>query len=154
MSCDANITKGRQLLLLIRNDADTLWEVAGGVKTRSFTVDNPVEDTTSSSTAGEYSESEWTGYSNVTMNISGMADKRTGIEDPNGYNIVGSARIVEIATTGNRCGKLKMLNVETGGFIEGYLNFTSYGKTGETPGLVNYDATLQSKANISIVGDV
>ena len=154
MTCDANVTKGRQLVFLIRNDEDTEWEVAGGVKTRGYTFDNPVEDTTSSSTAGEYSESEWTGYSNATINLSGMADKRTGIEDPNGYNIVGSSRVLEVATKGNRCGKIKMLNVDTGGFIEGIFNFTSFGKTGDTPGLLNFDATLQSKSDVSVVGDV
>lgn len=155
MSCDANVTKGKQLVFLIRNNADTAWELAGGVKTRGYTFDNPVEDVTSSSTIGDYQDSEYTGYSQATLNVSGMADKRTGITDPQtGLNVVGSSRLLEVATTGNRCAKFKLLNVDTSGFIEGYFNVTSFGKTGETPGLLGFDATLQSKSDVVVVGDV
>lgn len=155
MTCDANVTKGRQLVLLIRNDADTAYEIAGGVKTRGFTFDNPVEDVTSSSTTGEYQESEYTGFSQATLNISGVADKRTGIADPaTGLNVVGSERLLEVATTGSRCAKFKMLNVDTNGFIEGFFNVTSFSKTGDTPGLLSFDATLQSKSDVAVVGEV
>ena len=74
--------------------------------------------------------------------------------DPNGYNIVGSVRLLEVATTGNRCGKFMLLNVETNGFIEGFFNVTSYGTTGDTPGLLSFDATLQSKSDVVVVGEV
>jgi hypothetical protein len=155
MTCVANVTKGRQLVLLARDDLDTVYEIIGGVKTRGFTFDNPVEDATSSSTTTNYQESEYTGFSQVSLNVSGLADKRTGIVDPaTGLTIVGSSRLVEIATTGNRCGKFKMLNVDTGGYIEGYFNVTSFGSTGDTPGLLGFDASLQSKADIAVIGEV
>jgi len=155
MACEANVLKGRELVLLARNDLDTEWEILGGVKTRGFTFDNPVEDVTSSSTTGEFQDSEWTGFSQASINISGVADKRTGIVDPTtGFNIVGSARLVELATTGNRCGKFQMLNVDTSGYIEGFFNITSFSKTGDTPGLLNFDSTLQNKADVVVVGEV
>lgn len=154
MTCDANVTKGRQLVLLIRNDADTDWEIAGGVKTRGFTFDNPVEDVTSSSTTGEYQESEWTGYSQATLNVSGLADTRTGTDPATGLNIVGAGRLLSIATTGSRCGNFRMLNTNTNGFIEGFFNVTSFAKTGDTPGLLNFDATLQSKSDVVVSGSV
>ena len=155
MTCEANVTKGRQLVLLARNDADTVYEILGGVKTRGFSFDNPVEDTTSSSTTGDYQDSEWTGYSQATLDIAGVADNRTGITDPaTGLNIVGSARLLELATTGDRCGKFKMLNVDTNGSIEGFFNITSFAKTGDTPGLLSFTATLQSKSDVVVVGEV
>jgi len=155
MACEANVTKGRQLVLLIRDDLDTVWEIAGGVKTRGFTFDNPVEDVTSSSTTGEYTDSEWTGFSNASINVSGVADKRTGIVDEaTGFNVVGSERLVEVATTGNRCAQFRMMNVDTSGFIEGFFNVASFSKTGDTPGLLNFDATLQSKSDVTVVGEV
>jgi len=154
MTCEANVTKGSQLIMLIRNDADTEYEIAGGVKTRGFTFDNPVEDTTSSSTTGEYAESEFTGFSSATLNLSGMADKRTGVDPISGFNIVGSERLLKIATTGTRCGKFKLLNLDTDGFIEGFFNVTSFGKTGDTPGLLGFDATLQSKSDVTVFGAV
>jgi len=142
-------------VLLARNDLDTAYEIIGGVKTRGFTFDNPVEDTTSSSTTTSYQESEYTGFSQASISLSGLADKRTGVTDPaTGLTIVGSDRIVEIATTGNRCGKFKMLNVDSGGYIEGYFNVTSFSSTGDTPGLLGFDATLQSKADIAVIGAV
>lgn len=155
MSCDANVTKGRQLVFLIRNDGDTAWEIVGGVKTRGFNFDNPVEDTTSSSTTGEYQDSEWTGYSQATLNISGMADKRTGITDPvTGLNIVGSERLLEKASTGSRCAQCRMWNVDTNGYVEGDFNITSFNKSGDTPGLLSFDATLQSKSDVVVMGSV
>lgn len=151
MACEPNVTKGRQLVLLARNDADTAWEIIGGVKTRGFTIDNPVEDTTSSSTTVDYQESEWTGYSQASISISGVADQRTGaIEPVTGYTIVGETRLLELSSVGERCGKFKMLNVDTNGFIEGEFNITSYNGNGDTPGLLNFDATLQNKADVII----
>lgn len=154
MTCDANVTKGRQLTLLARNDADTAWEIIGGVRTRGFTFDNPVEDVTSSSTTGEYQESEYTGYSQATLNVSGVADRRTGTDPLTGLNIVGAERLLELASSGTRCGNFRMLNTKTNGYIEGFFNITSFGKSGDTPGLLNFEATLQSKANVTVSGSV
>ena len=155
MACKANVTKGRQLVFLIRDEGDTVYEIAGGVKTRGYTFDNPVEDTTSSSTPGEYTESEWTGYSNASLDVSGVADKRTGTTNPTtGLNVVGSARLLEVATQGNRCGQFRMMNVDTGGYIDGFFNVTNFNSSGDTPGLLNWTATLQSKSDVSVVGEV
>jgi predicted secreted protein len=153
--CNANVTKGKELVLLARNDGDTAWEIIGGVKDRGYTIDNPVEDTTSSSTTGDYADSEFTGYSQMTLNLSGNADERTGEVDPStGFTIVGSVRLQEIATSANRCGKFQMLNVDTGGTLEGFFNVTSYSRTGSTPGLLAFDATLQSKSDVTLLGEV
>lgn len=155
MAANNNVQKGKELVLLARNDADTAWEIIGGVKDRGISFDNPVEDITSSSTTVNYSESEWTGYSNVTMNISGVADTRTGVTDPEtGLTIVGSERLVTLATSGNRCGKFQMLNVDTGGYVEGEFNITSFSKNGSTPGLLNFDSTLQSASDVVVVGSI
>lgn len=155
MGCDANVVEGRDLAFLIRNDADTEWELAGGVKVTGSSFDNPVDDITSSSTQGDYTESQFTGYSTATLNVSGLADKRTGVVDAaSGFNIVGSARLTALATTGNRCGKFKLLNVDTNGFIEGIFTITSYSITGDKPGLKAFDATMQSTQSVIVSGDV
>lgn len=155
MACDPIVTKGRELAFLVRDDGDTVWQVVGGVKTRGATFDNPVEDITSSSTLGEYTESDWTGYSQATLNVSGNADTRTGDIDPStGFTIVGASRLMALATTGQRCAKARLFNVATGGYIEGDWSITSYQVTGETPGLVGFDCTLQSRADVVVVGEV
>ena len=78
MSCDNNVTKGRELVVLVRTDDETTFEVIGGIRDRGITFANPVEEVTSSSTTGEYTEAEFTGYSQATINLSGVADKRKG----------------------------------------------------------------------------
>lgn len=154
MACESLVTKGRQLVLLVRNEQDTAWTIIGGVRSRSYTIDSPVEDVTSSSTTTSFAESDFTGFSQVTLNVSGVADKRTGTDPNTGYEIVGASRLTQIATSGERCAKFQMINLETQGYIEGFFNVTSFGSTGETPGLLNFDATLQSKADIIVQGDV
>ena len=94
---EANVTKGRELALLIRTDNELTFEVIGGVQDRGISFTNPTEETTSSSTTGDYSESEWTGFSQATINISGVADKRTGTTDPaTGFNITNFERLLEL----------------------------------------------------------
>ena len=154
MTSAANVEKGQELVLLARNDGDTAWEIIGGAKSRGITFDNPVEDTTNSATQGESTESEWTGYSTATINLSGQADKRNNVLDATtGFNIVGSKRMTELATTGLRCGKFRLLNVSTNGYVEGEFNITSYGKSGDTAALVTFDSTLQNRGVVSVVGD-
>ena len=149
MACEQNVLKGKVLVLLVENDAGDGWEILGGVRTRGLTVDNPVEDITSSSTTSDYSESDWTGFSQSTINVSGVADIRTGIVDPvTGLTIIGYDRLEELANTGNRCGNFWFYNTETQKGVRGYYNITSYNESGDTPGLVNFDSTLQSKADI------
>lgn len=153
MTCQNNVTKGKELVFLIRTDDETTFQILGGVQERGYTVDNPVEETTSSSTTSEYSESEWTGYSQLTMNISGVTDKRTGTIDPaTGFEIVGFDRIISLGTSGNRCVYAKILSVDPGFkfFSEGYFSITNLGQSGSTPGLLSGTATLQSKSDIVV----
>lgn len=152
---EPNVSKGKVLPFLVRNADDTAWEILGGVKVRSYNIDAPVEDTTSQSTPGDYAESEYTGYKQVTFNVSGVADKRTNYTDPaTGLSVVGSVRLLEIVTSTNPCAKFKLLNLETSGFCEGEFNVTSYSKSGDTPGLLSWEGTLQNKSNVIFVGDV
>ena len=151
MATTNNVTQGKSLVLLIRNDADTEWEAAGGVKTRGSTTDNPVEDTTSSSTVTNFAESQFTGFATSTINVSGVADTRTGQVDPiSGFNIVGYKRLEEIALRGQPCAKFKLLDASDGTGIEGFYNLTNFGKTGDTPGLISWEGTLQSAADVTL----
>lgn len=150
-----NVTKGGQLVLSARNDGDTEWEVIGGVTSRDFAVSNADEVITSSSTNGTFNESQWVGYTDMTINISGVADKRSGfVDDASGYNVVGKARLLTLATTGERCGTFQLLNVDTMGTIEGEFHIGDYSETAETTSVVNFSASLKSQKEVVIVGDV
>jgi len=154
MTCEANVTKGRQLALLVRTDDETTFEVIAGVQERGFTIDNPTEETTSSSTTGTYSENEWTGFSALTMDVSGVADKRKGTIDPaTGFNIIDFNRLLQIATSGNRCGYFKLLSTDPSWDFsaEGFMNVSNVNMSGSTPGLLNDTATLSNKSDMTVL---
>jgi predicted secreted protein len=150
---DANVSKGRELALLVRTDDELTFEVIGGVRERGISFGNPVEEVTSSSTTGDYSESEWTGYSQATINISGVADKRTGTTDPaTGFNITNFERLLDLATKGNRDGYFRIISTDPNFNFqaEGTFNITSIELSGSTPGLLNDTATLESGAGVTV----
>lgn len=152
---DAIVDRGSSLTFQIRNDGDTAWELAGGIKEVGYVLDSPVEDITNSSTTTDFAEAQFTGFSQINISLTGIADSRNGVTDPaTGLNIVGSARLLEVALGPNRCHKIRLFNVTTGGFLEGNFNITSFEKTGPTPGLLAFTATLQSASDITFVGDV
>ena len=150
---DSNVSKGRELALLVRTDDELTFEVIGGVRDRGISFSNPTEETTSSSTTGDYTESEWTGFSQATINISGVADKRTGTTDPaTGFNITNFERLLELSTSGNRCGYFRIVSTDANFafFAEGFFNITSIELSGSTPGLLNDTATLESGADVVV----
>lgn len=149
-----NVTKSSDIIFQIRDDGDTEWQIGGGGKSLTWTGDAPVEDTTSSSTPGDFSESEFTGYKNITVSFSGMADKRTGVDPNTGLNFAGPGRLTEIFLKATPCAKIRIINVETSGTISGNFNITSLAKTADRPGLYGFDLTLQAKDTIAIVGDI
>ena len=67
MTCDANVQKGNELVLLARNDLDTLWEIIGGVVDFGYNGETPTDSTTSSSTTSGFEEVQATGYKNFSM---------------------------------------------------------------------------------------
>lgn len=153
MACDNNVSKGRELVVLVRTDDETAFEVIGGVKSRGITFSNPVEQTTSSSTTGSYEESEYTGYSQATINLSGVADKRKGIVDPaTGLNITNFERLLSLGTSQNRCGYFRIISIDPNfNFMaEGVFQITDIELSGDTPGLLNDTATLQSGSNVIV----
>lgn len=154
MSCDQHKTKGKQLIILVRDALDTEWQLIGAATSRSFEISNPTESTTSQATQGSIAETEFTGYSQVTMSLSGQTDNRTGAHAESGYNFASSGRLLELSSTGNRCGKFMIVNSVSGGTLSGVFTITSYSKTGEQEGLVTFDMSLESHSEVEFVGEV
>ena len=82
MTCDNNVENGGNYIVLIESDDETpVYEIIGTTSI-AYTRDNPVADSTSSLAADNNTESQYTGYSTTTINLSGKADKRTGLSGP------------------------------------------------------------------------
>lgn len=152
--CAANVEKGKNFTLLLRNDADTEWQLVGGITTRSFEITNPTTPVTSQSTQGEFTESQFNGFSQVTLNASGVADKRQGLHSQSGYNFAPNGKLLELATTGERCGKFMLINTSTSGTLQGCFTIASYSKSAEHEATVSFDISLESREGVTTTGDL
>lgn len=152
MTCENNTEIGGNYILLIESEDETpVYEIVG-TTSLSYARDNPVADSTNSLVVDNNTESQYTGYSTTTLNLSGKADKRTGTVST--YPIAGVTRLIGIATSAPPCAKCKLLNTLTDGYIEGCFTFTSYAKTAEQVSLVEFTATLQNKGTVAFSGDI
>ncbi len=150
---NTNPTKGQRRLLLVRNDADTEWNILGGIETHALARDIPVETTTNSGTASAFNESAHSGFAELTITASGKHDKRAPfVKD--GYTVVASARINEIIDTKESCWKFRIENIDTGGFCEGFFNITSYNSGGGIAELTPFDISLQTATETTMSGEV
>lgn len=148
-----NTTKGRELVLLIENVGATAFELLGGVIARGITISNPTEDTTSTSVDGDFSEGEFTGFSQVTLNASGNPDKRVGTEPITGLTRTTLSRLAKLATSGNRNARCKFLSTDPDFVfdVEGWFNITNFELSGESASKAAFSATFESKDSIVII---
>ncbi len=142
---EANVEKGRDFVLQVFDEitdpGSPSWRVVGGIRSKDWNTDNPVTDTTSQSTEGDFTESQWNGYSTVTLNGSGVVDKRYSDE------VMAYAILEQLAMTGNRCARIRL--VDQFSTIEGVFTITTFSKSGEQQGLVEYTMAAQSTADVS-----
>lgn len=153
MACPNNVKKGGEIVLLARNDGDTVWEIVGGVESVSESNQPQTAGSTSSSTIGDVMENAFTGYREVSITITGKSDKTTGTDPVTGLAIVGSRRLVDISNRSDACGKFQLQDTDTGGTITG---FFIVGVDREIPktDLVSWTATLTHKSGFTRVGDI
>ena len=151
-ACVANVIKGKNsAFILMRNAGDTAWEIVGGLNTRSVTLDNPVEGTTSQSTIGDFTESEWVGYSTLSISASGVVDTRDGTSqtiEGTVYN-VGATTKLDVAAF-NETRSDEFLIIMPGKNIEGCFNITNYENGGDQEGLGTFSLSLQSKESPTV----
>jgi len=154
MTCDANVKTSKQYAFLARNDLDTAWEIVGGIKDFSYEGGAPTEDTTSSSTIGDFQTNQGTGYKTFSMTASGICDESTGVEPVTGLNIVGANRLSDLWFADGSCGEFQVQDVDTGGTITGKFIISQYSKSAARPGLVNFSASFTNEGIITKVGDI
>ena len=69
-----------------------------------------------------------------------------------GFNITNFERLLELSTSGNRCGYFRIISTDPNFqfFAEGFFNITNIELSGSTPGLLNDTATLESGADVVV----
>lgn len=153
MACAADtVKKAQEIVISARNDGDTAWEIVGGVVDFNYDSGAPVEGTTSSSTIGDHTTSQATGFKTFAMTVSGLSDSLTGTEPTTGLAIVGANRLADIHWAAGSCGKFQVQDVNTGGTITGEFVVESYSSSGSSPGLQNFTASFVNKGTITRVG--
>ena len=130
----ANNLQGRTLILEIFDGGD--FKLIGGINTKDFTRDNPVSDSTSQSTTGNETESEYVGYSTVTLSGSGLVDKRSS------GTLIAYKTLSTIANSSDPQARFRLSDeLES---YDGTFNITSWGKTTDEQDLVNFSMSLQN----------
>lgn len=154
MTCDSNVKKGGERVLLAQNDAATAFEIIGGVETFAYNGETQTEGSTSSSTLGEFLENAATGFKDFGIELSGKSDKSTGVEPVTGLNIVGSQRLADIWKKVGSCALFMIMDVDTGGTIQGNFIVSAFNSDNPKTELNKFTATLTHKTGLVITGDI
>jgi len=134
-----NNIQGRTLLLEIFDGG--VFKEIGGINTREFTRDNPVSNTTSQSTTGNETESEYVGYSTVTLSGAGMVDKRSS------GTLIAYKTLATIANSSDPSARFRLSDeLES---HDGTFNITSFGKTAEEEDMVQFSISLQNQGVVT-----
>ena len=139
-----NHYEGKQLLLEYSSDAGTTWKRVGGIMSKGITRDNPVSDTTSQSTIGVDTESQFAGYGTVTLEGSGVVDTRTS----DGSNDLATFKELSALAYGATPEGFFRISDPDEQF-EGEFNITSLQKNAEQTALVNFSISLQNKGTVT-----
>jgi predicted secreted protein len=147
-----NTIKGRAFIFSIWSESLAAWLVAGGVVDRGMSFNNPTTETTSSSTDGDYAESEFVGFANATVNISGNIDRRNGVEPITGRERIGSAELFRLATSGNRCERILLESVDPNFTmrIEGVFNISDFELTAPQTDKAGFTMTMNNQSLVSV----
>lgn len=135
----ANNLQGRTLLLEIFDGG--VFKEIGGINTKEFTRDNPVSDSTSQSTTGNETESEYVGYSTVTLSGAGVVDKRSS------GTLIAYKTLATIANSSDPSARFRLSDENES--HDGTFNITSFGKTGEEQDLVQFSISLQNQGVVT-----
>lgn len=134
-----NNIQGRTLLLEIFDGG--VFKVIGGINTKEFTRDNPVSDATSQSTTGNETESEYVGFSTVTLSGSGLVDKRSS------GTLIAYKTLATIANSSDPSARFRLSDeLES---HDGTFQITSFGKTADEQDLINFSISLQNQGVVT-----
>jgi predicted secreted protein len=134
-----NNLQGRTLLFEIFDGG--VFKVIGGINTKEFTRDNPISDSTSQSTTGNETESEYVGFSTDTISGSGVVDKRSTA------SLIAYKTLATIANSSDPSARFRFsdeLESHDGTFL-----ITSFGKTADEQDLVNFSISLQNQGVVT-----
>ena len=132
---------GKNFLFEIWDTNTSTFKLVGGVKTKDFNRDNPVADVTNQNTDGNETESCFTGYSTVTMNGNGVVDTRADA-DKAAYKYFAT-----IANSADPSATFRLSDAEE--TYEGVFNITSFGKSSEQNGVLEFSMALQNQGIIT-----
>lgn len=134
-----NNIKGRDLLLEIFTGG--AYKTIGGIRTKDFTRDNPVSDTTSQSSTGGETEAAFNGYSTVTLSGNGTVDIRDSA------SVMGYKALAAIANSSDPSATFRLSDSQE--THEGEFLITSFGKNSEQNGIVEFSIALQNCGIVS-----
>lgn len=136
-----NSVKGRDYLLEVSTDGGTTFNPVAGIKTREVTRENPIVETTNQADTGNETSSGYSGYGTVTCSGQGVMDTRIA-------GLYAYKDLAEVAYSSDPT-LLCRLSDSTGETFEGLFTITSFAKTAEQQGVVEFNIALQNQEAIT-----
>ena len=136
-----NQTKGRDLVLSVSVDGGTTFNPIAGIRTKEYTRENPISDTTNQADTGQETGAAYTGYSTVTLSGNGVVDTRTASL----YAYKALAAAAHSSTVVLLCKLADALGEE----MEGNFLISSFGKNSEQNGIVEFSIAMQNEGSIA-----
>jgi len=137
----SNANKGRDLVLAVSTDAGVSFDPVAGIRTKQLTRENPIADTTNQADTGNETGACYTGYSTVTLSGNGVHDTR----------VTNLFTYIQLATIANSADPviLAQLIDSTGETYQGNFLITSFEKTSDQNGIVEFSIALQNEGAVA-----
>lgn len=141
-----NSVKGRDFVLSVSTDGGSTFNPVGGLRTREFTRENPIENVTNQATTGNETESCFTGYGTVTISGELTSDLREA-------SLYPLKDLIAAANSATPVLLFKLENTDLG-IWEGNFLLTSQGLSAEQEGIVSASVALQNEGVITFTPGV
>jgi len=146
-----SVTTGKETKLYLSLDNGVTFKVIGPVHTKDINVNAPTADVTTQSNSGNYSEFKHTGYSQVTMNLSGIVDNTTGTDIVSGFDLMTYKQLTAIANGPLSCRKVYLRRGDSADLFEGEFLITEFSRSGSQSDVQEFSISLQSRSEIAYI---
>jgi len=142
-----NNRQGREFKFQTTLNGGNNWNDIGGIASKEFVRERAISDTTSQSTPGNETEACDHGYMSASATFSGKVDKRSGV----GLDDYKALSLVANSSPPQDYFRMTDGMDDAGETFEGYFLITSFGKTTDQNGIVEYSVSLINTTDLYYV---
>lgn len=144
-----SVKTGKEFRLDYSADGGTTWKMVGPVNTKDVSLSTPTADVTTQSDSGDYSEFTHSGYSQMTLSLSGIVKQVSGTDSVSGLVMLTYKELSTIANgpIDSRKGYFKISDdLES---FEGTFLISEFSRSGGQSDVQEFSMSLQNKGEIT-----